>query len=98
MSITASQKEATTCHSSSLRTMACTKARRERSPPPITPTRTRRCSSQAGHTSTECSTVSSGLATQWRHPGVSSARIQRRNLLNFPCPVRTYIMRKVRTP
>ncbi|KAJ8720550.1 hypothetical protein PYW08_006015 [Mythimna loreyi] len=54
-SITASQKEATACHSSSLRTMASTKARRERSPPPIAPTRTRRCSAQAGHTSTVCS-------------------------------------------
>ncbi|KAJ8719707.1 hypothetical protein PYW08_011882 [Mythimna loreyi] len=96
-SITASQKKATACHSSLRRTMARTKARREKSPPPITPTKIRRCSSQAGHTSTVCSTVSSGLATQWRHPGVSSARIRRRNLLNFPCPVRT-IIRKVRTP
>ncbi|KAJ8738043.1 hypothetical protein PYW08_000638 [Mythimna loreyi] len=48
-SISASQKEASACHSSSLRT-----------PSPITPTRARRCSSQAGHTSTVCSTVPSG--------------------------------------
>ncbi|KAJ8724387.1 hypothetical protein PYW08_015861 [Mythimna loreyi] len=82
-SITASQKETIACHSSSLRTMASTKARRERSPPPIAPTRTRRCSAQAGHTSTKCSTVSSGRSSQWRHPGVSSARIRCRYLPNL---------------
>ncbi|KAJ8715659.1 hypothetical protein PYW07_010141 [Mythimna separata] len=41
--------------------MACTRPRREKSPPPIASTRTRRCSAQARHTST----VSSG----WSSPG-----------------------------
>ena len=97
-SITASQKEATASHASSLRTMDWTRAGSERSPPPIASTRTRRCSAQAGKTSTVCSTVSSGRSTQCWHPGVSSRWIRNRYLPKQPCPVSTCVRRKVRTP
>ena len=56
-----------------------TKAGCWRSPPPIASRRTRRCSAQAGHTSTVCSTISSGRSIQWWHPGTSSRRIRNRN-------------------
>ncbi|KAJ8732579.1 hypothetical protein PYW07_015178 [Mythimna separata] len=43
--------------------MACIRVRRENSPAPIASTGTRRYSAQVGHTSTVCSTVSSGRST-----------------------------------
>ena len=57
--ITSSQKEATACHAFSLPSMAVNTAGSERSAP-IDPMRTRRCSSQAGHTSNVCCAVSPG--------------------------------------
>uniref|UniRef100_A0A2H1V125 SFRICE_016235 n=1 Tax=Spodoptera frugiperda TaxID=7108 RepID=A0A2H1V125_SPOFR len=58
-------------------------------------TATRRCSAHAGHTTTVCSTVSSGWSTQCRHPGVSSRRIRNRYLPKLPCPVSTCVRRAI---
>ncbi|KAJ8725971.1 hypothetical protein PYW08_004154 [Mythimna loreyi] len=57
---TASQKEVSACHSSSLRTMACAKPCCA-----IAPTRIRRCSPQARHSSIVNYAVSPRWSTQW---------------------------------
>ena len=80
----ASEKKVAAFHASAHpRTMASIKTGRKRSPPPIASRRTRRCSAQAGHTSTICSAVSSTRSTQW------SRRIRSKSLTKKPCLVRT---------
>ena len=53
---------------------------------PIASRRTRRGSSDAGHNSSVCCTVSSSFS-QWWHVLVTSCRILSRNSPNAPCPV-----------
>ncbi|CAB3251481.1 unnamed protein product [Arctia plantaginis] len=77
-SITCSQKETAEFHALSLRTIAAIRLSSERTQTPMAATRSRLCSTHAGHSASVWRAVSTVWPSQWWHSGVGSLRIRHR--------------------